>query len=69
MRRLKVKLQGFLKVGECFRLCRSLARNVDCQALRDIPILSFHTLSANGRIIDSIVPRLRDRIETKRCDR
>lgn len=49
MRWLKVKLKGFLKVGEGFLFCPSLARNVDFQAL-GIPIFLFLN-TGNGRFV------------------
>ena len=51
-----MKLQCFSEIGECFFFGRSLARDIDLQALRDEPIPFAPNCRSERSLHDVIVP-------------
>ena len=57
LRRLEVKFQGFFEVGERFIFRSALARHVELEALRDVPVPFFPDAGCKRTLHLSILSR------------
>lgn len=55
VRRLKVKLQSLLKIGQSLLFSLPLAGYIHFQTLGNVPLPSRHTVAANGRVMSSFL--------------